>query len=226
MSICRPAVAAVAASALCVFALALPVNAELTAQLTDGVSPAVIDIPLPTQTPLFRLRKRPELLYQAWDDTLDENITELVTNPLYQGSGQSGNNPLHTSDRYIVTVPSATLTYLHKDGIVHRDIAARMTFTVPGESSPLLIADVLFALDDSALPGSNETPDDSVLLGLWAGKQTAPALLTFPDGSPTGETLAIAGASWSFEIVAVPAPAAGTIGLLGLIVAAGRRRTR
>jgi hypothetical protein len=31
---------------------------------------------------LLRIRKRPELLYQAWDDTLKDYITEIVENPI------------------------------------------------------------------------------------------------------------------------------------------------
>lgn len=222
----RCAPAALAASSLFLFAGTPSAEAQFKGELTTGVAASPLEIALPPTIESSRLKKRPDLLLSEWDTVMDDALTTIKENPLYQGSGTSGTNPLHTSALYIVSVPTVTLTYVHHEGIVHRDIAARMHFTVPGETSPLLVADVLLAVDDYALPGSTAVPDASALLGVWAGIQMAPAVLTFADGTPTGESLSVTGASWTFEVVAVPGPtAAAVMGLMG-VVAATRRRTR
>lgn len=63
----------------------LPTQAQV--ELTDGGTITM------TSAILWRMRKRPELLYQAWDDTLRDYITEIECNPIYNDSEQE-HNPL------------------------------------------------------------------------------------------------------------------------------------
>lgn len=42
---------------------------------------------------LLRFRKRPELLYQAWDDAIKDHITSIAENPIYDGT-EDTRNPL------------------------------------------------------------------------------------------------------------------------------------
>lgn len=63
----------------------LPIHAQVG--MTNGGTVTM------TSFILMRMRKRPELLYQAWDDTLREYITEIVDNPIYDDGGAE-HNPL------------------------------------------------------------------------------------------------------------------------------------
>lgn len=199
----------------------LPAHADFVGTLDSSAPSVAITLPISQidSSNTFRMRSRPELLMAEWDAVMDDALSTLKGNPLYQSSGTSGDNPLHKSELFVITVPTITLGYLHKDGIVHRDIAARMLFSAPGESTPLLIADLFFKLPDEVLPGSTSFEDFVVPLGSW---QTFPATatLTLPDGSATSEPVTIQG-SFSFSIV--PAPSAGAV-MLGLGALAGRRR--
>lgn len=47
---------------------------------------------------LFRMRKRPEILYQAWDDTIREYVTQIEQNPIYDDKVDE-NNPLFEGGR-------------------------------------------------------------------------------------------------------------------------------
>ncbi len=42
---------------------------------------------------LLRFRKRPELLYQAWDEAIKDHVTALAENPIYDGT-EDTRNPL------------------------------------------------------------------------------------------------------------------------------------
>jgi hypothetical protein len=43
---------------------------------------------------LLRIRKRPDLLTSEWDSLIDESMSQIKENPLYQENTNSGENPL------------------------------------------------------------------------------------------------------------------------------------
>jgi len=43
---------------------------------------------------LLRLRKKPGILFQAWDDAVNEYITEVANNPIFEENSAVNNNPM------------------------------------------------------------------------------------------------------------------------------------
>jgi hypothetical protein len=187
---------------------------------SSGVSSAV-SLPISTMdTALMRMRKRPELLYAEWDNSMIESITEIEHNPLYQSSSVE-NNPLFNTESLIVSGGAGTLSYLHHEGVIHRDIAARFYVTIPGSSTPIAMADLTFSLPDINVLDSATDPDVADLLGDWNGTQVGTASFTYLDGSPLEHPMTFEGGTWSFTVVPTPS-AAMTLGLAGVM--AGRRK--
>lgn len=76
-----------------------PAAAELT--MTNGGTITM------SSAILFRMRKRPELLYQAWDAAINEYISDIVENPIYTEPA-TGINPLFGAGKLSITGGSVT----------------------------------------------------------------------------------------------------------------------
>ena len=83
---------------------------------------------------IARLRKRPDLLMQEWDELIDESFDTVQTSPLYEEAGKSGSNPLFEGRTSGNTNPAFTensnagempANDRHESGVIHRDIAMR-----------------------------------------------------------------------------------------------------
>jgi serine/threonine protein kinase len=156
-----------------------------------------------------------------------------VTNPLYADKGREATNPLYGdkarfSDRAVqfevgdfasIAVTFSDVVHLHKEGIIHRDLAARsiLVRTSQGDYLPAHNFVLNFG-SDGPFDYRGGTKDIPI-------RWTAPeSLRLFLNGDEASSDWLDIGPGASFETYSIPSPAG--VSLLGLAAVVATRRRR
>lgn len=146
---------------------------------------------------------------------LYEGQTHTVSNPIYQGGNRAGE--LFASDVISLSITFGSITHLHAEGIIHRDIATRnvLLSTSQGDFSVDLVAEGIDWIFSSDAPA-----DATVGPIRWM----APESLRLYMGGDTQSTDYIdIDPFFYFDSTPVPAPATAPLLALGALIVRRRR---
>lgn len=160
----------------------------------------------------------------------------VVKNPMFQAKGLSGTNPIHADRPGRASAPvleaadflsiavnfSETTYFLHENGVVHRDIAARniLLTTTKGVYVSDFGLSRLFSSEGPADYGIN----DPKLPIRWSAPESLPMRLFLNGDSSSTDWIDIESAG-TFETTAIPSPAGASLLALAGLAATRRRRS-